>query len=323
MVSATRNTSSMPRQRWSRSGQRKSAARKPVFFSLCRRPKSAVTIFLQKRIKKVLPRFLRTESLGAPVENRIRNQKIKKTFMKKLTIAAAALMALALTSTVHAQVLITAWDFFGQAGSQATQAPGTASSDLDVSSVLSRGLTAAGSAGANSFRTTGFRNDGIAVTNTDYFEFSLSASAGNTMSLTSIMTRTSGTATFDASPGVSQQFAYSLDGGLTFTLIGSPVVVVGGAMQSTFDLSTTAALQNLSASTTVTLRYYASGQTSTGGWGFFSSASGDAGLAVFGTGVAAAPPLPMVPEPATYMLFGMGLLVCVQQFRRRRATASK
>lgn len=28
-----------------------------------------------------------------------------------------------------------------------------------------------------------------------------------------------------------------------------------------------------------------------------------------------------IPEPATYMLFGMGLLVCVQQFRRRRASA--
>lgn len=30
-----------------------------------------------------------------------------------------------------------------------------------------------------------------------------------------------------------------------------------------------------------------------------------------------------VPEPATYMLFGMGLLVCAQQFRRRRAAAGK
>lgn len=30
-----------------------------------------------------------------------------------------------------------------------------------------------------------------------------------------------------------------------------------------------------------------------------------------------------IPEPATYMLFGMGLLVCAQQFRRRRARASK
>ena len=29
-----------------------------------------------------------------------------------------------------------------------------------------------------------------------------------------------------------------------------------------------------------------------------------------------------IPEPATYMLFGMGLLVCAQQFRRRRAASN-
>ena len=238
--------------------------------------------------------------------------------MMKLKIAAAVLVAIASTSIGQAQVLIAGWDFFGQLGSQATQAATAYSTGLDSSNLLSRGATAAGIAAGNSFRTTGFRNDGIAVTNTDYFEFSLSATAGNTLSLSSITIRTNGTSTFDASPGVSQQFAFSLDGGVTFTLIGAPVVVIGGGMQSTFDLSGTAALQNVPDTTSIILRYYASGQTSTGGWGFFSNAAGDNGLAVFGTGV----PIAVIPEPATYMLFGMGLLVCVQQFRRRRASAT-
>jgi hypothetical protein len=47
-------------------------------------------------------------------------------------------------------------------------------------------------------------------------------------------------------------------------------------------LSDIPALQNVPASTTVTIRYYASGQTTTGGWGFSSATSGTIGLAVGG-----------------------------------------
>ncbi len=213
-------------------------------------------------------------------------------------------------------MVIAGWDFTGQTGSQATQPATAYSVGLDSSNLLGRGAGAAGSAGANSFRTVGFQNNGIAVTNTDYFEFSLSAAPTFTLSLSSIDIRTAGTATYAAAPGVTQQFAYSLDG-VTFTLIDVPVITVGSGMTASFNLSGTAALQNVPAATTITLRYYASGQTSTGGWGFNSNAVGDYGLAVMGTGVPIA-----IPEPATYMLFGMGLLVCAQQFRRRRAAAA-
>ena len=234
--------------------------------------------------------------------------------MIRLKIA-ATIAAITLSSSLQAQGVIAAWDFTGE-DTLATSAADFYSTDLDSSNLLTRGAGAAASAGANSFRTVGFQNNGISVANTDYFQFTLSASAGNTLSLSSIAIRVTGTATFVAAPGVTQQFAYSIDG-VTFTLIGSPQTSIGTNQTLTFDLSTTAALQNVPDGTTITLRYYASGQTTTGGFGFFSNVPGNFGLAVSGSGVAP------IPEPATYMLFGMGLLVCAQQFRRRRAASNK
>jgi hypothetical protein len=57
------------------------------------------------------------------------------------------------------------------------------------------------------------------------------------------------------------------------------------------DLSSIPALQNVADGTTVTIRFYASGQTTTGGWGFTSSAAGVYGLAIGGviSPVAASP----------------------------------
>lgn len=235
--------------------------------------------------------------------------------MIKLKLVAAIAGALALASSVHAQNLLAAWDFTGQPGTQATQAATVFSSGFDSSNLLTRGAGAAGSAGSNSFRTVGFQNNGIATSNTDYFQLTLSSAPGNTFSLSGITIRTNGTASFDVAPGVSQQWAYSLDG-TNFTLIGAPVAVTGGGQQSVFDFSGTPALQGIADTTTVTLRYYASGQTSTGGWGFFSSAAGDSGLSVFGSGIT---PVVLVPEPATYMLMGLGVLICAQKFRRRKS----
>ena len=235
--------------------------------------------------------------------------------MMRLKLAAATVAMLTFTSVAQAQVLIAAWDFTGE-DTVATSAADAYSTGLDSSSLLTRGAGAPASAGANSFRTTGFGNDGISVANTDYFQFSLSASAGNTLSLNRIEIRVTGTASFVANPGVTQQFAFSLDG-TNFTLIGAPQTSIGTNQTLTFDLSGVAALQNVTDPNTITLRYYASGQTTTGGFGFFSNAPGNNGLAVFGSGV----PMAVIPEPATYMLFGVGLLFCAQQFRRRRAIA--
>ena len=228
----------------------------------------------------------------------------------KIKIAAVTIVAFAFASSLQAQI-IAAWDFTGE-NQLATSAADGYSVDLDSSNLLTRGPGALASAGANSFRTTGFQNDGISVANTDYFEFSLSATAGNTLSLTTINIRVTGTGTFVAAPGVMQQFAFSLDG-VNFTLIGSPVITIGTNQTASFDLSIVPGLQNVPDSTTITLRYYASGQTTTGGYGFFSDVAGNFGLSVIGTGVAP------IPEPSTYaiMLVGAGMLFGMQRLHRK------
>ncbi|MBL7739329.1 MAG: T9SS type A sorting domain-containing protein [Chitinophagaceae bacterium] len=182
-------------------------------------------------------------------------------------------------------VPIAAWDFTGL-NTVATATATTFSGNLVSTSGandITRGATATASAGANSFRTQGFQNDPIATSNTDYFQVTLTAQPGFELSLSGIDGNMAGTASFAASPGVSSQFAYSLDG-TNFTLIGSPTVTIGSpAALPLIDLSGVPALQNVSAGTTVTLRYYASGQTTSGGWGFNSPSAGVNGLGIYGS----------------------------------------
>lgn len=182
---------------------------------------------------------------------------------------------------------IAAWDFFGQS-SPATFTATTFNSNLVLSSGannITRGSSAASSAASNSFRTTGFQNNGISTSNTDYFQITLTAATGYKLSLSTIDAKYSGTQTFVGTLGVSSQFAYSLNG-TSFTLIGSPFTLTGTVpiSMSQIDLSGISTLQNVAAGTTITLRYYASGQTTTGGWGFLSATtSGTNGLAIGGT----------------------------------------
>ncbi|PKL83211.1 MAG: hypothetical protein CVV24_06050, partial [Ignavibacteriae bacterium HGW-Ignavibacteriae-3] len=180
---------------------------------------------------------------------------------------------------------IAAWDFTGIGSSTiASTAATTFNANLVSASnanQITRGATAGWSTGANSWRTTGFQNNGISTANTDYFQITLTATTGYKVSLSTIDARFAGTATFYASPGVTSQFAYSLDG-TSFTLIGSPVTTTSLTMTQ-IDLSGVSSLQNVAAGTTITLRYYASGQTTTGGWGFNSASSGTNGLAIGGT----------------------------------------
>ena len=173
--------------------------------------------------------------------------------------------------------VIAAWDF-NTLSSIATLAATTFDANLVSTSALSeitRGAAAAASAGANSFRTVGFKNEGIATTNTDYFQTTLQTAAGYSLSLSSINAKFAGTASFYAAPGVTSQYAYSLDG-TTFTLIGTPSTST--SLTLSVDVTGVADLQNVPSGTTVYIRYYASGQTTTGGWGFVSSTPGSNGL---------------------------------------------
>ena len=191
---------------------------------------------------------------------------------------------------------ILAWDFYGQSSPVGFNAT-TANSHLDATLALTRGSGANSSTGTNSFRTQGFQNNGIATTNNDYFQFAISSSPDYQLSLSTINAMFNGTASYAAAPGVSHQLAYSLNG-TTFTLINSPVITIGNSSPTftpsiSINISNIPALQNIPANTTVTFRYYASGQTSSGGWGFYSPSPGSFGLAVDGA-VIANPSAPLI-----------------------------
>jgi hypothetical protein len=222
------------------------------------------------------------------------------TFFRLLPIM---LMALLLTgSGMKAWGQIAAWDFTGVGTSSiSTLAATTFNSNLVSTSGannISRGSSAAWSTGGNSFRTTGFSNNGIATSNTDYYQITLTPATGYNVSLSTIDAKFAGTSTYCVSPGVLNQFAYSLDGS-NFTLIGSAQALIGSpATLTQIDLSGITALQNVAAGTTITLRYYASGRTTTGGWGFNSPSSGSNGLAIGGTVSSAGGSAPTVTTQA-------------------------
>ena len=177
------------------------------------------------------------------------------------------------------------WDFTNT-NNIATFGATVKNDKLDTSTALAyntltRGSTAPSSAGANCFRTTGFKNEGVSTSNTDYYQVKMKAKSGYKMSITGIDARFSGTGSYFASPGATSQYAYSTNGS-TFTMIGSPVTSIS-LYPATVDCSGISALQNVPDTTTIYFRYYASGQTTTGGWGFASSDTGVCGLIINGS----------------------------------------
>jgi hypothetical protein len=236
----------------------------------------------------------------------------KKHFVARLL--SALVIFLCLPDGARAQNIL-AWDFFGEGSTtNTTSVADVYDSGLDSTNVLSRGPGASWSTGANSFRTTGFQNNGIATTNTDYFQFLVSATNGKLVSLNSITARFNGTTSFvtnNSNAGVTNQFAYSTNG-TDFTLIAAPSVVTGTNNGTNWNMTATlsniAALQNLAPSTTATFRFYASGQTTTGGWGFNSRTNGVYGLEVAGVVVedvpVSAPTAPVISAPSAISTTG-------------------
>jgi hypothetical protein len=197
-----------------------------------------------------------------------------------MLLFAVVLLAVGVWSA-QAETILT-WTF--PVSSLASQVADSANANLATGggyNNLTRGPNAPATTGGG-FRTTGFGNDGINTANQDYFQVVLEAASGYAVSLSGISGAFIGTATYSPSPGVSHQWSYSTDGS-SFTLIGDAVARVGNGTSS-FDFSGVSALQNVANGTTVTLRYYASGITSTGGWGFNSQ-----GFTVDGSVVASGP----------------------------------
>ena len=224
---------------------------------------------------------------------------------KKIILPLALVMSILTAYSDAKAARIAAWDFTGEGTTaNATSLADAFDSSFASAPVLTRGAGAAYSAGGNSFRTVGFQNNGISISNTDYFQFTLVVPSGKTLSLSTVDAKFGGTGTFSATPGVSNQFAYSLDG-TNFVLIGSPQIQTSTSLTLTqISLSGITALQTIPASTTVTIRYYASGQTTTGGWGFNSSASGNYGLDIGGTiSASSSPTITLNPVTPTLTAF--------------------
>ena len=200
--------------------------------------------------------------------------------------------------------VIAGWDLSG-ANSPATFAATTFDTSLVSSNLLTRGPGAGASTGLHSFRTTGFQNDGIATSNSDYFQVTLSVKQGDTLSLSSLNAFVHGNNSNITNLGVSSQFAYSLDG-INFTLIGSPVLTTRLVESISTGLSGIPSLQNITTGTTVTIRYYASGEAAVSDWGILSARPGSNALAVNGrlahTNVNSVLTAPVVPTGADFNL---------------------
>jgi len=200
--------------------------------------------------------------------------------------------ALSLSGYTTSSNYLIAWNFF-ETSSPSSMLPSSADPALDGGLALFRGIKATASTANNSFRTEGFKDDGISIANTDYFEFGLSVENGKALSLTQITAVLEGTDTYvigNTYVGATNQFSYSINGG-SHVLIGNPTIITSiSSSGMTVDLSGVNDLQNLPANTTVTFRFYASGQTTTGGWGFYSGSLSSVGLGVVGT-IAKAPPI--------------------------------
>jgi hypothetical protein len=195
---------------------------------------------------------------------------------------------------------IAAWNFWtATSTSQTTKQAYIFNSGLVTASsadFVTRGAGAPASGGTSAFRTSGFplttatETNIATAANMAYFQTTIQAAPGKSVSLSTINARfydagPSGTTVgFSSTPGASSQFGYSLDGGTTVVPITTLPVVSTSLTMAQLDLSGIPALQNVPAGTTITLRYYASGQSNRG-WGFGSptATSENDGLAIGGS----------------------------------------
>jgi hypothetical protein len=231
--------------------------------------------------------------------------------MKKILIIAYSLIFLSI-SFVQGQVVLLSFDFSGAVNNSTFNTQNSTFNDSGIlSSQIVRGTAIGANAASNSFRGQGFSNTGIGLTgNNRYFEFTLNAAPSNTFSVNGIYGNYSGTASFFTTTNVTVAYAYSLDAGASFTQMSSFSLPAAGNFTYTVAGPDATALSNLGS---VVFRMYASGNTTTGNFGFQSAgAPGTIGLSVSGT---------VVPEPSTWALIGLGATFIVLRFRKKRSAA--
>lgn len=199
--------------------------------------------------------------------------------------------------TPKAYYSIATWDFTG-IHSPSSVAATYFNSVLNAAPILQRGPGAPAYPATNAFFTNGFGNNGIAVTNTDYYQVNINPKPGDTISFTTIKASVGN----DSSQvNISSQFAYSIDGN-NFTLIGSPQVTTNTYGFISFDLSSIPALQNVLNNTTVSFRYYASGPEAVNKWGFNTNPNLIPGLDIQGAVRTSILTAPVVPTGADFTL---------------------
>jgi len=171
--------------------------------------------------------------------------------MRKILIA-----CLLLITTINLNAQILSWDFVGNTGAEVSVVPGFANPDLAPSQIVRGNVN--GVALVNSFNSNGWTTSNLladAITNNSYYQFTIQANAGYTVSPAGISANFRRT-----SDGPSLfQWMYSLDG-TNFTNIGSAITFntanTNGNAQAPVDLSAITALDNVGNGTTITIRLY-------------------------------------------------------------------
>ncbi|MGV9004884.1 lamin tail domain-containing protein, partial [Flavobacterium sp.] len=174
------------------------------------------------------------------------------------------LLCIVVTSNTYSQ--IAAWQLNGAAGDEVTVVATTVNANLN-NSLLRRGSGVLASSLGNSFSSTDF-NSGTkasAITSNEFVSFTLNSKPGYKVSVSTLDAkfRRSGTGpnTF--------RWQFSIDGSL-FTDVGTSDIsytgtTSGGNAQTSINLATITALQNVSSNTTITIRLLAWGASASGG----------------------------------------------------------
>ncbi len=235
--------------------------------------------------------------------------------MKRLLILAA--LAVMLGGEVKADFVV-GWDFNGLSGYGSS--PQAASTNDSGGLVLTPGwtrsttLTTSGTAASNAWGANGWSqstNLADATEAQSFVSVNFTSTTGNLMSFGGISAYNVRRSNSGPTTG---QWQYQI-GNNAFNNIGSQITWGGnsssGNLQSSIDLSTITALQNVTSA--VTFRIVNWGATTSGGTWYLNNRQ-VGGDIQFSVAVSA------VPEPTTGLLLGIGTLACAA-FRRNRRVA--